>query len=218
MRIRSLLRDERGAAITELGVLLLPLCILLMGLLDVGYMMYARSVLQGALNDVARAAVVENPDLVGEDGQTLEQRIAAAVEARMDGLARDAVIDTVPSHYDRFTSVGKPEKLITDRNDNGVYDAEDGDCFQDMNESGEWDDEALPAGASGIGGADDIAIYTADMSMDRLFPIDELVGALPIGIEMSPTYRLQASTAVRNQPYDIQAAPPTVCGADEEEV
>lgn len=209
MRASSLFSDERGAAVTELGVLLLPLCVLLLGLLDVGYMMYARSVLQGALNDVARAAVVEDPDIAGTG--TLEERIQAAVQERMEGLARGAPVNLNQNHFDRFSRVGKPEKLITDRDRNGEYDEADGDCFQDLNNNGDWDESGM--GASGVGGAEDVAVYTASTTVERLLPIDSLINSLPIGVTMSPSYTLAATAAVRNQPYETQATPPVVCGS-----
>jgi Flp pilus assembly pilin Flp len=206
MRIRSLHRDERGVAVTEFALLVLPMSILLMGLLDLGYMMYVRSVLQGAVNEVARAAVVETPNLGGVG--TTEEQIEAKVAERFESFAASATVTVDQEHFSQFSSRGRPEKLITDLDDDGEYD-EDDDCFEDMNESGEWDSAAT--GTSGIGGAEDVVIYRAHMSMDRILPVEGLIEWLPTSVQISPTYEIDASAAVRNQPFADQEAPPIVC-------
>src|SRR5690606_34947836 len=95
-----------------------------------------------------------------------------------------------------------PEKLMTDINRNGRYDEADGDCFADLNENGEYD---VDTGRAGIGGANDVVFYQATLTMPRLVPLHGFLG-------VPPTYHLSAETAVRNQPYAVQATPPVVCG------
>lgn len=198
MTLRALRINERGAVLTEFGLLVIPLCVLLLGLLDLGYMMYARSTLQGVLNDVARQAAVEAPGFTGEG--TLEERIEATVKSRMGAIAADDATSVEATNYYQFSGVGKPEKLITDADGDGRYDAGD-DCWQDLNENGTYD---LDTSRSGVGGADDIAVYQADMVRPRLFPMAGLLG-------FSPNYEISVRTVVRNQPYANQDVPPVEC-------
>jgi hypothetical protein len=190
--------DERGVAAIEFAMLLLPMCICLFGLLDAGYGMYVRSDLQGALNDIARQATIETPGFSGTG--TTDQRIDAALKARMATLVKTATYTITKSSYYQFGTVGKPEKLITDVNANGKYDK--GDCFQDINGNGVYDTDGT--GRSGIGGADDVVVYNVTISMRRLLPMASLIG-------LPAQQTINVKTTVRNQPYANQASPATVC-------
>ena len=190
--------DKAGATALEFALVAPVLITAVIGGMDLGYEAYARSVLQGALNDVSRTGSLEGPDL-GCEGDTTEAQIACAVKERSDTVARKATYDFEIRSYYEFTGVGRGEKLVTDYNNNGQYDA--GDCFQDMNENDVFD---AVAGRSGIGGADDIVFYDVTLTMPRLLPVASLLG-------WSDHYEIRATTAVRNQPYTRQKAPPTVC-------
>lgn len=190
--------DTRGAAITEFGLLLVPLCLVLMGSLDMGFQMYYRSQLQGALNDVARASVVETPAMVAA-GSTLDERIDESIRQRVNTLVRGATYTITKSNYYQFSRIGRPEKLVTDVDGDGAYDT--GDCYEDENGNGSYDTSAA---RTGRGGADDIVIYQVRIVAPRLLPAAGLFG-------VSPNYDITARTAVRNQPYANQARPPVVC-------
>ena len=196
---RRLGRDERGMAATEFGLLVVPLCIVLLGAFDLGYQSYVRAQLQGVLNDVARTAVVENPDFSAYSGATTEERIENAIEERVNDIARNATYTIEQTSFYEFAGVGNAEKLLTDVNGNDQYDP--GDCFEDINRNGTFD---LDAGATGQGGADDVVFYEVTVSMPRIVPMANLIG-------MPANYTINARAAVRNQPYDDQAVPPTVC-------
>jgi hypothetical protein len=170
--------------------------LVMLGLLDLGYMMYVRSTLQGALNDVARQAAVETPGFAGEG--TLEERIEEAVKDRMAPLTAGTTITVEATNYYEFSGIGKPEKLVTDVDGDGRYDA--GDCWQDLNGNGNYD---TSTSRTGVGGADDVAVYQAVMNKPRLLPA-ELLG-------FSPNYDINVTTMVRNQPYANQAVPPVEC-------
>lgn len=197
--IRTFARDERGMAATEFGLLVVPLMIVLLGAFDLGYQSYVRAQLQGVLNDVARTAVVESPDFSGFSGSTTEERIENAIESRVNDIARNATYTIEQTNFYEFSGVGNAEKLLTDNNGNGEYDA--GDCFEDINRNGSFDTNA---GASGQGGADDVVYYEVTLSMPRIVPVTKLIG-------VPDNYTISARAAVRNQPYDDQAVPPTVC-------
>ncbi|MBX7481077.1 TadE/TadG family type IV pilus assembly protein [Qipengyuania qiaonensis] len=195
---KRLRKDERGAALVEFAFVLTPLMLFILGGLDLGYQAYLRAAVQGALNDVARTGSLESPTFTCTSG-TVEEKIACAIKARSDVLARNATYQiTTRSFYD-FGSIGKSEKLVTDHNLNGTYDP--GDCFVDLNENGAFN---TSAGRTTIGGADDVVFYEVNVSMPRLFPIHRF-------IDMSPNYAIKATSAVRNQPYAVQKTPPTVC-------
>lgn len=200
--LRSLRSDNRGIAATEFGLIVVPLMVILLGAFDLGYQSYVRAQLQGVLNDVARTAVVESPDFSGYAGESTEARIENAIEERVNNIARNATYTIEQTNFYEFSGVGNAEKLLTDINTNGVYDAADGDCFEDINNNGVFD---LDAGDSGLGGADDVVYYEVTVTMPRIVPVTGLIG-------VPNNYSITAQAAVRNQPYEDQAVPPTVCG------
>jgi Flp pilus assembly pilin Flp len=196
--LRRLGGDVRGAAITELGLILVPFIVVLVGSFDLGYQSYIRSTLQGALNDVARTASVEKPEFGAQPG-SIEDKIRARVRQKMGGLGKSGTYDIKISNHYRFSGIGKPERLITDVNGNGRYDP--GDCWLDTNPNGRFD---LDAGATGLGGADDIVFYEAVFRSPRIVPIARFVG-------IPKDYEIRAQTAIRSQPYANQRQPEVRC-------
>lgn len=201
-RLLRLGDDQRGAAAVEFALIVTPLLVIVIGGLELAYVSYVRSMAQGALNSAARLAAVEDPALTSE-GDTTEEQVKNYISSAVSIVAVDEVVITSQSSYADFDDIGNPEKLMTDHDKNGEYDEEDGDCFEDMNRNGTFD---LDAGTDGMGGASDVVFYQANVEMPRLLPIDRL---LPIGRMTNFTLK----TAVRSQPYGVQAASPVICGA-----
>jgi Flp pilus assembly protein TadG len=206
MRLRGIIRrlghDNRGVTAVEFGILAVPLCMLLMGGFDLGHQAYIRSVMQGALTDAARRASVQDPEFAAS-GATTEEQVTNSIKKQLEAITPGAEITVTESNFYDFSGIGNPEKLMTDVNGNGEYDAADKDCFSDLNENGKYD---MDTGRDGVGGANDVAFYKADIDMPRLLPVAQLLG-------FPRNYRMSVATAVRNQPYGTQKTPPVVCGS-----
>ncbi len=200
-RFARLRADETGATITEFALIVGPMLLLLMGGLELGYDSYVRSTMQGALSDAARTAAVENP-ILGVNGDTVEEQVENLIKQTVGSVAPNATIAVTQKSYFDFSSIGNPEKLMTDHNGNGQFDAADGDCWEDSDPNGVFDTDG---GADGSGGANDVVLYTATVSAPRLLPIDAFLPGL------APTIDMTIQTAVRNQPYDDQATAAVVC-------
>lgn len=197
-RVGPLARDEAGATIVEFALVLAPLLAVVLGFTELAYQSYVRSILQGALNDVARIAAVENPNL-GAASDPLEARIETRVRERMAPLVKSGTYDFDVRNYQDFASVGKPEALVTDVNGNGSYDP--GDCWEDSNPNGTFD---LDGSRSGVGGADDVVIYRITLTAPELLPVAPFVGG-------DGKFNARAATTVRIQPYGDQRKPEVVC-------
>jgi Flp pilus assembly protein TadG len=200
--IRGLARDRSGVTAVEFALIALPLATLLMGGFDLGHQAYIRSVMQGALTDAARRASVQDPEFTASGANT-QERVNNSIKDQLQAITPGATITVTESNFYDFSGIGNPEKMMTDVNGNGEYDAADHDCFSDLNENGRYDTDT---GRDGIGGANDVAFYEADIDMPRLLPVARLLG-------FSPNYQMSVSTAVRNQPYGVQKTPPVVCGS-----
>ena len=172
--------DDRGATVVEFAMILPVLCILLLGIFDLGHRSYAASVLQGALHEAARMATV---------GGISQSQIDARVRERLSNFAqRSTVTITTTSYYD-FAGVSMPEKITSDTAPLGTYNA--GDCYEDANGNNAYD---VDRGRGGMGGADDIVRYQVSISFPRIVPIGSFLG-------WSANETITANTVLRNQPF-----------------
>ncbi|MDI1296850.1 MAG: TadE/TadG family type IV pilus assembly protein [bacterium] len=190
-RLARLRADARGATILEFGLVAGPLFLFIMGVGDLGYQSYLRSVTQGVLDRAARAAAV---------GTLNTTQIDAFIDAQMQSInSKNGTTSVTKKSYYNFSRVGKPEKITTDTAPLGSYNA--GDCFEDSNGNGSYD---MAGGSTGLGGADDIVFYQVTVSMPRLFPMAKMLG-------WSATQSATANTTIRNQPWSNQVTPAIVC-------
>lgn len=190
---RRLRDQQRGVALIEFALTAPVFLLLLMGIFDYSWQMYAKQVLQGAVSKAARDATLESN---------------ATSQAALDNKVRAAVLNVFPTAdvrfsrqtYDSFDDVGKPEPF-TDGNGDGVR--QDTECFEDVNGNGNWDSDR---GRAGNGGADDIILYTAKMDITRVLPVWKMLG-------QSQMTTLSETTVLRNQPFGSGAdASPVKCG------
>lgn len=188
---RAVGRDQRGVTVVEFALLAPVLLISLLGIFDMGYTMYAQTLLQGALQQAARNSTIE-----GASGST------ATIDGAVTSSVRTAIIDATVAFerksYASFSKVGVAEQF-TDTNGNSTCDA--GEPFEDVNNNGAWDRDQ---GNIGLGGARDAVLYTATMTFPRAFPLTGFMN-IPANVSVS------GSTVLRNQPYGLQqTTPPTV--------
>ena len=190
--LARLRRDRRGATIIEFAIVAPVMMLLMMGLGDLLYQVYAQSVLNGAVQKAARDSGIEggaaNISTIDGTVQTIARQIAPA-----------ATFVPMRKSYDSFAEVA-PEPF-TDTNGNGVRNA--GECFTDMNGNGSWDADP---GSTGQGGASAVTLYTMTMTYPRLFPVAGLFG-------WPATQTISATTLLKNQPYATQVttASTTIC-------
>src|SRR5688572_3113182 len=156
----------------------------LLGLMDLSYNIYATTLLEGAVHKAGRDSTIEGAEARG---------------LAIDNRVRDSVGEIVPSAtvafsrraYIDYSEAERPEDF-TDTNDDGVCN--DGEPFEDVNTNGTWDDDR---GRDGPGGARDAVLYTVTVTYPRAFPVMKLLG-------FSPTVTARTRTVLRNQPYGPQ--------------
>jgi hypothetical protein len=180
--LRRLGRNDQGNAIVEFALTAPLFLLVVMGIFDFTWQIYAMNTLQGVVNNSARAATLE--------GNALNQTV-------LDNMVENQVLNVFPQGdvsfkrkaYDSYSEVGDPE-AFTDQNGNGRYDS--GECFEDVNGNGNWDADR---GQNGNGGAEDVVVYTATVKVTRVLPIWKMLG-------QSQQVSLNATTVLRNQPYN----------------
>jgi Flp pilus assembly protein TadG len=197
-RARRLRRDKRGTSITEFGLIAPVLCMMLLGMIDLGQRMYLAAVLQGTLFRAARKATV---------GDQTSAQIDTFVTNELAAFSKNATITITKKSYSDFTGVKQLETITSDTAPVGTYNAgtsaaNPGDCYEDTNSDWKRDDK----GSSGLGQSDDIVYYQVSVTYPRVVPLSKFLG-------FSANETVTANTVLRNQPYGAQvpSTPPVRC-------
>jgi Flp pilus assembly protein TadG len=193
LRKISLLRqDSRGAALVEFAFVAPIMLMVIMGLGDLTYQVYAQALLDGTLQKAGRDSTIQGAALSTEDIDTI-------VKNSVRRVAGKATFTSSRKSYSSFSNI-KPEKF-TDTNGNGVRDPKE--CFEDVNGNKVWDADP---GSAGQGGASDVTLYSITVTYPRLFPVASLLG-------FPATQTLSSQTILKNQPYSSQvvSVPATIC-------
>ena len=183
-------REARGAAALEFALVAPALLLTIMGIFDLGYNIYANTMVQGAIQHAARDSTIEGSD------QRLDQ-IDARVARAVHNVVPRATVAFSRKAYANFSDVSRPEDF-TDSDGNGRCN--NGEPFEDANRNGTWDSDR---GASGRGGARDAVLYSVTVTYARGFPMASLIG-------LPDTVTTEAATVLRNQPYKLQDNKPVV--------
>lgn len=203
MTSRRLRRDRRGAALVEFAFVAPVMCLLMMGLGDMLYQLYAKAVLNGAVQKAARDSAIQGG---GNQTATLDGKVIAVLASLMHAPTQSCAATPAAGtwcssrkSYATFAQVG-PEPF-TDLNGDGIRQT--GECYSDVNNNHQWDADP---GIGGQGGANDVTLYTMSVTYPRVFPVAGLFG-------WASTVTMTTSTLLKNQPYATQptASPATIC-------
>lgn len=182
-------RDVRGVTAMEFAIVAPVMILTLLGLSDLGYRVYAQSILDGAMQKSGRDSTLETNNTV-DAAIELDAQVARAVHA----IAPTATFATSRKSYAEFGRIKRED--YPDANGNGQRDV--GECFEDLNGSGKQEDDP---GLSGQGGADDVVVYDVTVTYPRIFPLGGLMG-------WSDKQVIKGRTILKNQPYNSQNIPP----------
>ncbi len=188
--LRRLRRDRRGVSTIEFAFIMPAFFFLLLGSLEFGFAFYARAVLQGAVEQAARRASLENWAFTD-----IERDVANQVKSVIPVADANTQIrfDLDSTYYANYADIERPEDF-TDANGNGRLDR--GECFVDRNGNSSWDTDV---GLDGRGSAQDVVVIDAEIQYWRPFPLWTLFG-------FDDTQTLRTTTILRNQPFTAQAS------------
>lgn len=182
-------KDETGISVTEFGLIAPVVATMLLGIMDAGHTLYMRTVLDGAIQDIARDSSLEDGGVLAK-----QEIVDARIKQQIQHLNKDATVSITRRYYRNFTNAyNANEEEYTDTNNDG--ECNNGEPYIDANLNDTWDSDG---GDAGQGGAKDVSIVTVKVSYGRLFPMAALAG-LPENVTVS------ANTVLANQPYGDQA-------------
>lgn len=182
--MRRLLQDTEGATLVEFALVVPMFLVLLLGIMDVGQMVYGKSVLTGAVHRAARASALETRDIGEADASVLD-----TIRPILPGVK---ITSSRTSYYD-FADVGRAEKW-NDKNGNGQCDANE--TYTDENRNGQWDQDVGQKNSDG--GANDVVVYRVEAEFEPLFKV-------PFLPAFWAKRKLAATAVTKNQPFGVQA-------------
>lgn len=180
-----LAREKRGVTIVEFAFLSPVMLVMICGSIEMGHMLLARAVLDGAIVEAARTATASLETGEAERTEIMVESIQDAMSSFPIAEGEEVRIET--RVYRDFSSV-TPE-YYDDANENGSYDL--GEAFTDRNGNGKWD-PATPISGT-LGGPGDVVSFTAVYPRRTLFTFLERTAGL------NTTIDLTATTVVRNE-------------------
>lgn len=180
-RLRALRRDAEGMTLVEFGLVAPVFFLMLFGLADVGQLLYARALLQGAVEQAARSSSLETADTSAAD---------ELVRRTVRHIAPGSTLISVRTSYYDFADIQRAERW-NDRDGNG--DCNGNETYTDENGNGRWDRDI---GVQGNGGANDVVLYNVTVTFKRLFKVPLLPG--------NTNYVINAGAIKKNQPFADQ--------------
>jgi hypothetical protein len=191
---RRLARNEHGTYAMEFAIISLPLFTLLMSSVELGYMAYSRSKVEGALREVARLAATGS-----YTAEELDEKFLASIDSIIDVEA-----NITRKSYQDFEDVGDPEPLTSDVAPLGGTPST-GDCYLDINGNNAWDDDM---GSDGLGESGDVLYYGVSVRYPLLFKLSAHV--VNGGVT---TEQIVANAVIKNEPFGNEEVedPETKC-------
>jgi len=182
-----LARANDGNTVLEFAMIAPAFFVLMMGTANLGQMVYAKVLLNGAIDQAARTSATESGDTTAADNTV--RKIMGPV---LPGTDDSSYTITRYSYYD-FSDVARPEK-ITDTNNNGVCNT--GETYFDENGNGSWDADVRKTGQ---GGASDVVVYQVSVRYQPLFKV-------PLMPNQWSQFTLTSKAVKKNQPFQTQSA------------
>lgn len=177
--------QKDGATAIEFAIIAPVFFMLLMGIIEIGLIMFAQTVLSGSLAHGAR---------IGKTGYTEGERAAyirSEILRLSGGVLDPGQLQVNPLHYESFESVGAIEPCIP-ANIDPCLGSTPNVHFQDINGNGIRDDR----GIAGPGGRNRIVLYEARYDWPIFTPMmGHFFG------NGSGTFELSATALVKNEGF-----------------
>lgn len=184
----KLARDRNGVTIIEFAFVAPVLVLLLTGLLEFGYVLFARSTLESSVLAASRSSRVA--DCPNENAKALEAELQSRMSVVSSADGEPAKLQ-VESYGSRFGDVGNPEPF-DDANTNGTRD--DGESYTDVNGNGVWDEDMGRTGNYGSFG--EVVRFRATYNVRSLVP--SVAKQFTNG---KGYYEIESTTVARNEPF-----------------
>jgi Flp pilus assembly protein TadG len=187
-QLRRFAGCREGASALEFALVLPPLCFLLVGMFEVGALMFTQSTMEGGLREAARFGMTGQ--LLSDPEARKEQILALIDEHTLNFVDMDTATITVSPHgsFGDSGDEAGPEPW-TDANSNDTHDA--GEDYTDLNGNAQWDETRDDPGQ-----ASEVVEYLVEYDYAPMTGfMSEVLGG------EDGTVHLKASIVLRNEPW-----------------
>ncbi len=181
--IKRLLVKKDGAAAVEFALIAPVFFLLMMAIVEVGLIMFAESMLEGALAHGAR--ISKTGFTIGERQAYIKSEVVKLSGAILD--PDQLVVEAL--NYDTHANINQPEPCITALCEGGAANID----YRDVNGNNQWDEDQ---GTAGPGIRNRIVLYKATYT----WPIFTPVMANLFG-NANGDYEFSSTTIVKNEDY-----------------
>lgn len=184
-RPRRLLKNAEGITTLEFALVAPVLLTMVFGIVEIGVLLFTSMVIESAVSNTSRLGKTGYTGTNISRQQTIMNMLTTSSKGMLD---MSKVVITTKS-YSNFDKVGDPEPY-TDLNNNGTRNSNE--PYNDINGNGQYDTDM---GKAGLGGADDVVVYTVSYPWQIMTPVlQQLMGT-------NGTYTLSSRVVVKNEPY-----------------
>jgi hypothetical protein len=182
--VSKIRRNKDGSAAIEFSFTAPLLILTIVAIMEFSMILFLNASLEGSLRDAARFGSTGFTPV----GVNREDVIIQKIQSATLGLVPIDADHVTALAYTDFSEVGQPEPWIDDNPANGSYDV--GEAYTDVNGNGQWDADM---GIPGLGGPCSVVVYRVHTEWQLLLGLLASTIGNPISLD--------ASTAVRNEPY-----------------
>jgi hypothetical protein len=189
-QLRRFAACRDGASALEFALVLPPLCLLLIGMFEVGALMFTQSTMEGGLREAARFGLTGR--LVSDPEGRKDQILALIDKHTLNFVDMDTAVVTISPH-DSFGDADDeagPEPWV-DTNSNGTRDTVPLEDYTDLNGNGQWDETRDDPGQAG-----EVVEYLVEYDYA---PMTGFMSGMLGGDD--GVIRLGASIVLRNEPW-----------------
>jgi Flp pilus assembly pilin Flp len=183
-------KDQNGTSVMEFGLIAPVAVMMMLGTMDIGHTYYVRAVLDGAMQEMARDSSLEGATTTIQE-TVIDKRVRDSIRAVMPS----ATVTPSRRFYKTFSeAAAAQEEEFTDTAGDLDGVCNNNEPFTDKNNNGVWDADG---GDSGQGNAQDIVIIRVNVRFPRLFPMASMIG-LPEQVN------IDSNSILSNQPFGAQ--------------
>ncbi len=188
VKMRHLCSDTSGNPAVEFAFIAPIVLLFIGGLLELGYVSFARSTLESSILTASRMS--RAADCPAQQSAQLQEELNKRMDNVISADGNDPVL-IVSSYGQAFGNVDSPEPF-NDIDGNGQFDP--GEPYTDVNANSEWDEDMGKSNDYGAYG--EVVEFLATYNVRSLFPFvaEKINGG-------NGFYTITAKTVIRNEPY-----------------
>ena len=168
---RPWLKKDNGSAAIEFAFVAPVFITLIIGMFEVGTMLVIQNSLDAAAREAARLGMTGGSSENLSRQESIHKKVQDVVSAYSGGIVNPHHLKIAVKAYDSFDSMDKPEPYV-DANGDGQYN--EGEYFEDLNDTGRWEEDQGESNSFGLRG--EAVLYTVSYDFKPIVSVFSFIG------------------------------------------